>query len=136
MRVLVDTSVWSLALRRTEQRPPREAAELRRLVADKLVEIIGPIRQEILSGVRDPAQFEQLEKHLAAFPDIPLLTEDYVAAARFFNTCRSKGIQGSNTDFLICAVAVRNDLAILTTDKDFQQFAKCLPIVLHPIAAP
>jgi len=131
--VLVDTSVWSLALRRDDNRLNLEREELRRLVSAHVVVIVGPVRQEILSGVRDQAQFVRLEAHLAAFPDVPLLTEDYVTAANFFNLCRSKGIQGSNTDFLICAVAVRCDLAIFTTDGDFQHFAQCLPIVLHGI---
>ena len=131
MRVLVDTSVWSLALRRTERGKPPEAAELGRLVAGHLVEVIGPIRQEILSGIRDQSQFERVERHLAAFPDAPIRTEDYVTAARFFTLCRSRGIQGSNTDFLICAVAVRNGFSIFTTDKDFNLFAKSLPIALH-----
>jgi len=54
-----------------------------------------------------------------------------VTAARFFNLSRRKGVQGSNTDFLICAVAVRHRLAIFSTDKDFAQYAKYLPIVLH-----
>ena len=129
MRVLVDTSVWSLALRRDKHARNPEAEELRRLVAAHLVEIVGPIRQELLSGVRDQTQFDQLETHLMAFADLPLLAEDYVTAAKFFNLCRSRGIQGSNTDFLICAVAVRHDLAVFTTDGDFPRFAKCLPIV-------
>lgn len=133
MRVLVDTSVWSLALRRDELARNPEAEELRRLIAAHVVEIIGPIRQEVLSGVRDRAQFDRLSTHLVAFADLPLLAEDYVTAAKFFNLCRSRGIQGSNTDFLICAVAVRHDLAVFTTDGDFPRFAKCLPIVLHPI---
>ena len=133
MRVLIDTSIWSLALRRTEHTQNPEALELRRLILAHLVEIIGPIRQEVLSGVRNQAQFDRLESDLAAFADLPLLMEDYVTAAKFFNLCRSKGIQGSNTDFLICAVAVRHDLAVFTTDGDFPLFAKCLPIVLHDI---
>ena len=133
MRVLVDTSVWSMSLRRDDGQPYPEREELRRLVAAHVAEIIGPVRQEILSGVRDQAQFARLETHLAAFPEVILLTEDYVTAAKFFNMCRAKGIQGSNTDFLLCAVAVRCDLAIFTTDGDFRHFAKCLPIVLHEI---
>ncbi len=133
MRVLVDTSIWSLALRRTKHIKNPEVLELKRLITVHLVEIIGPIRQEVLSGVRDQLQFDRLETNLAAFSDMPLLSEDYVTAAKFFNLCRSKGIQGSNTDFLICAVAVRHDLAIFTTDGDFSLFAKCLPVILHEI---
>jgi predicted nucleic acid-binding protein len=133
MRVLVDTSIWSLALRRTEHIKNPEASELRRLITAHLVEIIGPIRQEVLSSIKDQNQFDKLETHLAAFADLPLLSEDYVTAAKFYNLCRAEGIQGSNTDFLICAVAVRHDLAIFTSDGDFPLFAKCLPVILHEI---
>jgi predicted nucleic acid-binding protein len=131
MRILVDTSVWSVSLRRARRSESSPARELRNLIADHRVEIIGPIRQEILSGIRENTQFKKLEKHLAAFPDIPITTDDYVMAARFFNLCRAKGVQGSNTDFLICAVAVRRHCAIYTTDKDFSLFAKHIPIALH-----
>jgi predicted nucleic acid-binding protein len=134
VRVLVDTIVWSQALRRGDTSGSYEVEELRHLIDAHLVDIIGPIRQEILSEVLDKSQFERLEADLAAFPDQPLLTEDYVTAANYFNLCRARGIQGSNTDFLICAVAVRQDLAIFTTDRDFSQFAKCLPIVLYGAA--
>ena len=131
MRVLVDTSIWSLALRRRKRPESPEVEELRRLIAAHAVEIIGPIRQEVLSGVRDKAQFERLAAHLDAFVDLPLTGEDYVTAAQFFNLCRAKGIQGSNTDLLICAVAVRHDLSVFTTDGDFRLFGRCLPVVLH-----
>ena len=131
MRVLVDTSIWSLALRRADPVQSPEVLELRRLITAHLVEIIGPIRQEVLSGIRNTSQFDRLEAHLAAFPDIPLQADDHVTAAKFFNLCRAKGIQGSNTDFLICAIVVRHDLAIFTADGDFMHFAKCLPIVMH-----
>ena len=131
MRVLVDTSIWSLALRRAEPVKNPEVSEMKRLITSHLVEIIGPIRQEILSGVKEESQFDRLESHLAAFSDVTLLGDDFVTAAKFFNLCRSKGIQGSNTDFLICAVAVRHDFAIFTTDGDFPLFAKYLPITLH-----
>ncbi len=131
MRVLVDTSVWSEALRRRKKLESCVVCEFRNLILEHRVDIIGPIRQEILSGLRENAQFEKLEKHLAAFPDIRLETADHVMAAQFFNTCRAKGVQGSNTDFLICAVAVRRKLAIYATDKDFPLFAKHLPILLH-----
>lgn len=133
MRVLLDTSIWSLALRRGRHSPGPEAVEAKRLIKGHLVEILGPIRQEVLSGVRDEAQFERLRTHLAAFPDIPIEEEDYVTAARFFNLCRAKGIQGSNTDFLICAAAVRHKLEIFTTDGDFAHYARYIPIVLHEI---
>ena len=131
MRVLVDTCVWSLALRRAESARCPEVPELKRLITSHQVEIIGPIRQEVLSGIKEESQFDRLDSHLAAFSDVSLIADDFVTAAKFFNLCRAKGIQGSNTDFLICAVAMRHDFAIFTTDEDFSLFAKYLPIMLH-----
>ena len=131
MKVIVDTSVWSLALRRGKLSIAAPAQELRQLIQDHRVKMIGPIRQEILSGIRNDSQFNKLRKHLESFPDLPILTNDYVRAVKIFNLCRSKGIQGSNTDFLICAVAVRNKFSIFTTDKDFELFSKTIKIILH-----
>jgi len=131
MKVIVDTSVWSLALRRGKKSIAAPAQELGQLIQDHRVQMIGPIRQEILSGIRDESQFKKLGKHLKSFPDLPLLTNDYVHAAKFFNLCRSNGIQGSNTDFLICAAAIRNKFSIFTTDKDFELFSKHIKIILH-----
>jgi len=93
--------------------------------------MIGAIRQELLSGIRASHQFKRLRESLRAFSDEPLGHEDYEEAASCFNRCRAKGIQGSNTDFLICAVALRRKVPILTTDDDFQGFAKHLRIELH-----
>lgn len=105
--------------------------ELEALVADGRVAMIGPIRQEVLSGVREQSQFDRLREQLRGFPDTELGVEDYEEAASFFNRCRQRGIQGSNTDFLICAAAARNGFAIFTTDADFRRFATILPIALH-----
>ncbi len=131
MKVLVDTSVWSEVLRRRTRTESESTAELTSLVQDGRVAMIGAVRQEILSGIKERPQFERLREHLSAFPDVEITTADYEEAAAFFNRCRAKGIHASNTDFLICAVAVRNEFAIFSTDQDFTKFAKILPIVLH-----
>lgn len=136
MKVLVDTSVWSLVLRR---RPSAQrsalSTELASLIQDARVSMIGPVRQEILSGIKERAQFDKLREHLRAFPDTDIASHDYEEAASLFNRCREKGIQGSNTDFLICAVAARHELSIFTTDDDFKHFARVLPITLHHVSA-
>jgi predicted nucleic acid-binding protein len=131
MNVIVDTSVWSLALRRRRSPTAAEALELAELIREGRAGVLGPIRQELLSGIPDQRQFETLRDYLRAFPDVPLASDDYEEAAAFFNRCRVKGVQGSNTDFLICAAAARRKLGILTTDADFVHFAKLLPIQLH-----
>lgn len=131
MNIIIDTSVWSLALRRQRSMPRAETRELGELVREGRAAMLGPVRQELLSGVRGEQQLETLRDHLRAFPDVPLEAEDYEEAASFFNKCRARGIQGSNTDYLICAVAARRGFGILTTDTDFAHFARVLPIALH-----
>lgn len=135
MSVLVDTCVWSLAVRR---RPgdlnPHEKALVREwseLVKEAQAGLIGPVRQEILSGIRHPDAFERIREHLSWFQDFPLGTADFVQAARFCNTLKSSGIIGTPIDLMICAVAYRMDVAIFTTDPDFTRYATQLPIRLH-----
>jgi predicted nucleic acid-binding protein len=127
MKILVDTCVWSQVLR--HKNPNQElAAKLKDLIHDGRVCIIGPIRQELLSGITSIKQFNALKNGLSAFEDIPIRTEHFEKAAEFSNICRSKGIQGSTIDFLICAVAYLDKLVIYTTDKDFESYKKYLPI--------
>ena len=130
MKVLADTSVWSLALRRKE--PCDTARELSDLIMSSLVVMIGPVRQELLSGISSEETFLKLKASLEAIDDLAITTRDYVTAAQFYNACRKHGIQGSHTDFLICAAAYHNDLLIFSTDLDFERFAEYLPIRLYP----
>jgi len=133
--VLVDTSVWSLALRRKTMALPPHVKELAGLIRHMRVQMIGPIRQEVLSGIRREAQFVSLREHLRAFPDLPLLPDDFEYAAELFNLLRGKGVQGSNTDFLICAAALRYSMSIFTLDNDFTLFSRHIPIRLHAMNA-
>lgn len=135
MIVLVDTSIWSLALRRrSEDLSSMEKAlveDWAELVRRGDASLIGPIRQEILSGVRRERDFETLRERLSAFDDLPVLTADYEETARFFNRCLSRGLTGTPIDLLICAVLKRLDLEIFTVDRDFQGYAAHLGIRLH-----
>jgi predicted nucleic acid-binding protein len=128
VRIIVDSSIWSLALRRKKRQSIPEIKFLESLIDNQKVCIFGPIRQEILSGIKDNKQFSRLKDILGSFDDFPIITKDYELAAEYFNICRSKGIQGSNTDFLICAVSYRNRFPIFTIDKDFEKFSKHIPI--------
>lgn len=140
MMVLADTPVWSLALRRKpEQLSPRErqlTETLAELILEGRVQLLGPVRQELLSGIREEAQFRKLRDYLRAFPEHSLEAEDYEEAAIMNNRCRARGIAGSAIDFLICAAAHRRGWMILTTDRDFQNYASVLPLRLHsPLAS-
>jgi predicted nucleic acid-binding protein len=130
MKVLVDTCVWSLALRRDSPTNDAYYMELVALIEANRIALIGPIRQELLSGIRHTAQFIKVRDKLRYFPNTVLTETDYELAAENYNACKQKGIQGSNTDFLICAVAMRCNQAILTLDQDFEHFADILPIRL------
>lgn len=129
--VLVDTCIWSLALRGKTTREKSIADELSKLIDENRARIMGPIRQEVLSGYSDFKSYENLRNKLRYFPNVIIMDSDFEAAAEYSNLCRKKGIQGSHIDFLICSVASRAKMKIYTTDKDFENYQKHLPISLH-----
>jgi len=133
--VLVDTNIWSLALRRHKTHLSESESEqigaLRELIREGRARIIGAIRQELLSGIRDSAQFERLRDELRAFPDEVLAPSDFEQAAHWSNECRRRGITGSGVDFLMCSVAVVRGWQIFTTDADFRAYSKIVPIQLR-----
>ena len=136
MKVLVDTSVWSLALRRPKNvalSPEQQnvVTALADLMQDGRAVMMGAIRQELLSGIKTQAGFDALKSTLTAFEDVPLAMQDYEKAAEVFNTCRANGVQGSNTDFLICAVSINHQLPIFSVDNDFLNYRRHLPVLLY-----
>lgn len=135
MKALVDTSVWSLALRRKSEAINAGerliVAELSELIGEGRAAIIGLVRQELLSGVKTPEQYEKLRLHLRSFDDEPVDRADYEDAAKFGNQCRTKGIAVFAVDILICAVAIKRGWTIFSTDPDFATYARVLPIKLH-----
>jgi predicted nucleic acid-binding protein len=130
MIVLVDTPVWSLALRRRQTdsnaRERGLTRALEELVREGRAQIMGAIRQELLSGIREEEHFQKLRDYLRAFEEPGIEVLDYEEAAQMHNRCRSRGIAGSAIDFLICAVAKRRDWHIFTTDRDFERYGRVL----------
>lgn len=135
MNVLVDTSVWSLALRRrAEDLSAAEkvlVGELTELIREGRACILGVVRQELLSGIKTTEQYEKLRTTLRAFPDETLETADHEAAARMSNTCRSKGVAVSVVGALICAASGARGWSIFTTDPDFKNYGNLFAIQLH-----
>lgn len=131
MKVIADTSIWSLFLRRDNVNQANKAELLKQVILEKRVQMLGIIRQELLSGIENKSHFERISEILSGFPDLLAQTEDHLLAAEYFNRCRNKGVQGSPVDFLICAQASRNNLKILTSDKDFENYSKYIPIDLE-----
>jgi predicted nucleic acid-binding protein len=137
MNVLVDTSIWSLALRRkTENLNASEkllVAEVSELIQEGRARLIGLVRQELLSGIKTTEHYEKLRLHLRSFPDELIDTSDHEEAAKVGNRCRGKGVVVSIVDILLCAVAIKREWAIFTTDPDFVNYAKVLPISIHAV---
>jgi predicted nucleic acid-binding protein len=138
MTVLVDTPVWSLALRRKDTDLNARERVLTRALAELIREgraqIVGAIRQELLSGIREEERFRRLRNYLRAFDEPGIEVADYEEAARMHNLCRARGIAGSAIDFLICAVAQRRDWHIFTTDRDFERYGRVLALKLYAVA--
>lgn len=136
--VLVDTPVWSLALRRQQHKlslgETMLTQTLRELIREGRAQLIGVIRQEVLSGIRVPEKFRSIRDYFRAFDDPELEIQDYERAAEMTNQCRARGIAGSAIDFLLCAVAHGRGWQILTTDSDFTHFQKVMPIRLFSLA--
>lgn len=134
--IACDTTVLSQFLRRSNEKHDDVADNVRTLIETNAAALFGIVRQEVLSGIKHRKQFERIELITRALPLFIATDEDHVMAARFYNACRAKGIQGSSGDFLICAMAVRHSLPIYTTDPDFEMYAPVIPIELYRASGP
>lgn len=125
MTLLVDTSVWSLALRRDAVAEEIEVSALKEaLMGTDVVVTTGLVLQELLQGFRGPKAQSQIIERFAALPLLQPDREDHVAAAEFRNSCRRAGVQMGTIDALLAQLAIRHELTLLTTDKDFLDAAK------------
>lgn len=131
MTLLVDTSVWSLALRRDR---PTDGPKLRRLsralAGRELVATTGVVLQEILQGAVTPISRAAIIERFAALELLLPDRDDHIAAAEMRNECRRHGVQLGTIDALIAALAIRHDAALLTTDQDFIHAAQWIPLHL------
>ena len=132
--VLVDSPVWSLSLRRRavdlSAEEQRLTQILYQLIQGGQVQLLGSVRQEVLSGIREESVFRKIREHLGDFPDAKLDKHDYEEAARISNLCRRGGITGSAIDMLMCSVSLRHGWEIFTTDNDFSHYQRILRIRL------
>ena len=133
--IIVDTSAWSVLLRRSSESLSETQVRIRNEVAQLVREgrsaLLGPVRQELLTGIRHREQFLRLRAQLRLHDDVGISGEDYEHAAELSNRCRTAGVQGSSVDFLICAVAIAHDWPIFSTDADFIRYQRVLPLKLH-----
>ena len=125
MSLFVDTSVWSLALRRS---PPSAAPEVgllkEHLIRGDLVVSTGLVLQELLQGFHGPRAHKEITKRFSLLPMLAPAIEDHVEAAGLKNRCRRKGVQVGTIDALIASLCIRHQLSLLTTDRDFHSMAR------------
>ena len=125
MTLFVDTSVWSLALRRDCPASEPEVHQLKdALLGADVVVTTGLVLQELLQGFSGPKASAQIIEHFAALPLIQPDREDHIAGAVLRNTCRRAGIQVGTIDALLAQLSIRHDLTLLSTDNDFKLVAK------------
>ena len=125
MTLLVDTSVWSLALRRDVDTAQPEVDALREALAGSdIVVTTGLVLQELLQGFAGPKNRTKIIESFVSLPLIQPDREDHIAAADLRNTCRKAGVQIGTIDALIAQLCIKHDLTLLSTDKDFVHAAK------------
>ncbi len=134
MKILVDTSIWSLALRRQAGIVNPEAIALKTLIEQgENIYLVGIILQEVLQGVKNAKDFHVLKDYFEAFPIIELTREDYIKAAELKNYLIKKGKQITTIDALIASVAIFYSCYLFTTDKDFEHIARYSKLKLFKI---
>jgi hypothetical protein len=126
VNLVVDTSVWSLFLRRERRDETARHVETLRshLEQNDCIHIPGVVLQELLDGVLHSKQFDLLLDYLAPFPMIEFARQDFILAARLKNKCQSKGVQAGTIDFLIASVCINRSYPLLTADQDFEHIAR------------
>ena len=131
MSLFVDTSAWSLALRRDTQPDHAAVAILRRALLDgDTIVTTGIVLQELLQGFNGPRDRTRIVERLQALPFLNPTRETYILAAVLRNTCRRGGVQIGTIDALIAQLCIEHDLTLLTTDKDFVHAARFVPLRL------
>lgn len=127
--ILVDTSVWSLALRRDSPATSPAVARLSRaLEHSEEVYTTGLILQELLQGLRGPKQRSALVARFEALPFVVPTRDDHVEAAALRNACRRRGIQIGTIDALLAQLCIDRGLELLTTDRDFLHASAHIPL--------
>jgi predicted nucleic acid-binding protein len=131
--IIIDTTIWSKAYRRKKMSNADQAVvhELYKILESEEEVLIGAVRQELLSGIANQDISHDLAIKLNGFNNYEAQVADHDLAAEYFTICSQNGIQGSQIDFLICAIAHRYNFQIYTEDKDFNYYKKYFPISLY-----
>jgi predicted nucleic acid-binding protein len=135
LSLFVDTSVWSLALRRDTPSSPQVRELIRAIEADEELLTTGLVLQELLQGFSGPRNRAQILDRFSALPLIVPDRRDHIDAAELRNTCRRRGIQAGTIDALLAQLCLRHNLMMLTTDGDFSLMATHCALKLRVVSA-
>jgi hypothetical protein len=125
VNLFVDTSVWSLALRRAVSPDEPPVRRLREAILDgESLYTTGLVLQELLQGFRGPSAREAIVDRFASLPLLVPDRADHVEAAELRNTCRRRGVQVGTIDALLAQLCIRHGLVMLSTDRDFELMAR------------
>lgn len=132
MNLFVDTSVWSLALRRDTPSSGTEVSCLiEALEGGAQVFTTGLVLQELLQGFSGPRNRQAIIERFAALPFLVPDRRDHIEAADLRNQCRTRGLQVATIDALLAQLCIRHDLAMLAADSDFAAIAEVHPLHLR-----
>jgi hypothetical protein len=129
LSLFVDTSVWSLALRRNRPPDVPEVAALEQALArGDLITTTGLVYQEILQGFHGPRDQEAIVADFGALPFLTPDRHDHFEAAQLRNRARRRGVQVGTIAAILAQLCIRYELRLLTTDADFARIAEHEPL--------
>lgn len=130
-QVLVDTNIWSTFFRRNKSEDQKLRSNLEMLMQENRISMIGPVRQEILTGIKDYSKFLLLKEYLQAFEDEPVTTEAFEYGAKIANECMKSGIAISSVDAIIVSMIILHGFEIYTNDHDFTRYKNIVHFVKY-----
>ena len=131
--ILVDTSVWIAVFRRGEP------LSLEDVVAFDEVVTCLPVIQEVLQGFRLEKALRTARDAMLSMPIVesPMEQSLFLEAADLYRAGRRRGLTiRSSVDCLIAACALRHDLPILHSDRDYHLLARICPLKAVSVRVP
>jgi predicted nucleic acid-binding protein len=125
-QVLIDTNIWSTFFRRNKPEDQALRKNIEMLIQENRISMIGPIRQEILTGIRDYNKYLVLKDYLQSFEDEPITTEAYEFGAKIANDCMKNGVAISSIDAIIVSMVALHGFEIYTNDQDFMRYKRII----------
>lgn len=115
--VLIDTSVWIMALRGTDQQAVTAVDEL---LAERRAVTCHIVILELLRGSRTNREFNQLYEDLGALPVVPIKDSTWINAAKTGFHLKKEGFTIPTIDLIIASVAIDNNCALFHNDAHFE----------------